>query len=393
MPSKNQDIENQANEEPGGADHSLALRYDQMVAGGTIHNDDTQRVILDALQALSHQLNRHAAAPPRPRLLHRILGRKGAAAAPPGIYIWGNVGRGKSMLMDLFFENAPVTRKRRVHFHAFMQEVHQRIHQLRSQPGYRGDPVAQLARDIAHETRLLCFDELQATDPADASLLHRLFSGLFDHHAVIVSTSNHPPASLYTGGVQRERFAKFIALIEDKMQVLALSSSSDYRMTQIKSLRKLYFYPLGKEANRFIDDIIASVAADDKPQQGTLSVHGRTTRFTLYGQSIGRFTFAELCQKNLGAADYLALARRLDTVIITGIPELSPEQRNEAKRFVTLIDALYEHKVRLICTASVPPEGLYKGGDGSFEFRRTASRLAEMQSAQYLKDDATHHEH
>jgi len=385
-------------------DDSLLARYQQMVQAGTIKDDAAQREVLASLEALAAGLGRKR-------------GRFRKSAPVRGLYIWGNVGRGKSMLMDLFYENAPVAKKSRIHFHSFMQVVHARIHQLRKDG--RGDPVMMLAKELAAETALLCFDELQATDVADASLLHRLFSGLFDAGVVIVSTSNHPPASLYTGGHQRERFNAFIALIEQHMQVAALSSPSDYRHMQIKSLRQVYFSPLGPMADGFIADVLEHVCGDARPTPDSISVQGRVTEFTSYSSpppaggrpggghnetaslnnaplltsplrgeelAVGRFTFTQLCEAALGPADYLAIAKRLDTVILTGIPKLSPEKRNEAKRFVTLIDALYENKVKLIATAEAPPAELYSDGDGSFEFKRTVSRLAEMQSEKYLQE-------
>ena len=361
---------------------TLTNHYDRLVASGQISNDDAQRHVLGHLQALLPQLR--DGAPPKLGLIGRLLG-KTAPESAQSLYIWGNVGRGKSMLMNLFFDNAPLKQKKRVQFHAFMQDAHRRLHELRKQQGYKGDPVATLAKEIAASTRLLCFDELQATDVTDASVIQRIFTGLFAQGVVIVSTSNHPPASLYTGGVQRERFAKLIALIHEKMQVMALSSNSDYRMNQIRSLQKRYFTPLGADAEAFIENVLDHLTSDTTPTQDMLSVQGRNTPFTIYNQSIGRFSFAQLCAQNLGAGDYLALARRLDTVILTDIPALASEQRNEAKRFVTLIDALYEHKVKLIVTAAVPPESIYTDGDGSFEFHRTVSRLAEMQSDKYVQ--------
>jgi len=350
---------------------SIQAHYERLVAQGSIKNDAAQREVLAALAALQTQLTK-----PKQGLF------KKSAKPVRGLYIWGNVGRGKSMLMDLFFEHVPVTKKRRVHFHAFMQEVHTRIHRLRQEK--QTDPVAVLAGQLANETALLCFDELQANDVADATLLYRLFSGLFDAGVVIVSTSNHPPATLYTGGVQRERFAKFIALIEKRMEVMGLSSPEDYRQMQMKALQKVYFYPLGPGADVFIDNILKRLGAANA-RQDTLAVQGRLTPFTLYNDAIGRFTFHQICETALGPADYLALVKRLDTVILTDIPKLTPEKRNEAKRFVTLIDALYENKIKLIATAAAAPENLYPEGDGAPEFKRTASRLAEMQSEKYLK--------
>ena len=372
-------LENQVN-----AIGSLESRYNQLVAGGKISDDAAQRTVLAVLQAVSLDLQEHPPGEVAGGLLRRWFAKRTQMVR--NVYIWGNVGRGKSMLMDLFFDNTAIAAKRRVHFHAFMQEVYGRLHQLRGELGYKGDPVMTLAQEIAAKTQLLCFDELQATDVADASLLHRLFSGLLERSVVIISTSNHPPSALYTGGVQRERFAKFIALIEKKMRVLALSSTSDYRTMQTKSLQKSYFYPLGAAADAFIEGIIAHLAHGVKAKDDVFVVQGRTTHFTLYPPKTGRFTFQALCKNNVGPADYLALAKRLDTVILTGIPALSPEQRNEAKRFMTLVDALYESKVKLICTAVTAPEGIYKDGDVSFEFARTVSRLAEMQSEKWAKN-------
>lgn len=361
----------------------LITLYDELVENGHIRNDDAQRGVLLELEKLLERPAQPAAK--KPSLLGRWLNKSRAEAPVRGLYIWGNVGHGKSMLMDLFFAHVPLAQKRRVHFHAFMQEVHRRIHHLRLDERYSGDPVVALAAQLAAETTLLCFDELQASDVADATLLYRLFQGLFSAGVTIVSTSNHPPATLYTGGVQRERFAKFIGLIEEKMQVMALSSDADYRHMQLKSLHKTYHFPLGREADAFIERVLEHICASTAPAEDRLSVQGRVTKFLRYDESIGRFTFAELCESALGPADYLALAKRLDTVILTGIPRLPPEKRNEAKRLVTLIDALYEHKVKLVCTAEVPPDAIYGEGDGGFEFRRTVSRLTEMQSEKYLE--------
>jgi cell division protein ZapE len=370
----------QSKKQPGKpyGDEALALRYEQMVAEGAITDDPGQRKVLAALEELCLQLKE----------AQRTRGffRKGPVMVR-GLYIWGNVGRGKSMLADLFFDYAPVERKRRVHFHAFMQEVHARIHQLR-QDGSKvskdgADPVMLLARDIAQEVSLLCFDELQATDVADATLLYRLFDGLFAAGVTIVSTSNHPPATLYTGEIQRERFSRFITLIEQQMQVIALSSPADYRLMQRKSLQVSYFSPLGAAAEAFVEQVLRRLCEQPVPERDTIVVQGRRLEMTVYDDTIGRFTFHELCETALGAADYLALVKRLDTVILTGVPVLTPQKRNEAKRFVTLIDTLYESKTKLVCTAAAPPQELYPAGDGSFEFQRTVSRLMEMQSAAY----------
>ena len=350
---------------------SLAARYEALVAGRKIIDDDAQRNVLRQLQAL---LDSFAPAPKK----FRLFGKSKPKEILSSLYIWGSVGRGKSMLMDLFFDAAPVANKRRVHFHAFMQEVHARIHKLRQSGA--GDPVALLARELADEHSLLCFDELQATDVADASLLFRLFEGVFERGVSVVSTSNHPPSSLYTGGVQAERFDKFITLLEGQMDIAALSSPEDYRYLQGEPTQKTYICPLGAQADAFVESVVSSKTKT----QETLAVQGRKLPFTAYDGSMGRFTFHELCETALGPADYLALAKRLKTLILTDIPRLPPEKRNEAKRFVTLIDTLYEHKVKLIATAATPPEGIYTDGHGAFEFHRTVSRLVEMQSGNYL---------
>lgn len=373
--------EKQATDQPA----TLTSHYHQLVQSGEIKDDEAQKNVLSLLDNLNDALAMQATAGTFDKLF-----RKQAHDEAKGMYIWGGVGRGKSMLMDLFFEHAPVERKRRVHFHAFMREVHARIHQLR-QSGQRGrdgsDPVVILAQQLASECSLLCFDELQATDVTDATLLYRLFQGLLEAGVVIVSTSNHPPASLYTGGIQRERFGKFISLLEENMQIAALSSPLDYRHLQLKSMNKTYFTPLGPEADAFIDQAIAQLCQHEKPSHGTLTIQGRTLHFNLYDQSIGRFTFYDLCETPLGPGDYLAIAKHLDTLILTGIPKLPAEKRNEAKRFVTLIDALYEQKVQLLCTAEVLPEQIYSEGDGAFEFQRTVSRLTEMQSHKWMEHE------
>lgn len=365
---------------PGCKTASLTDLYDQLVKDG-YQDDPLQRHVLGIFESLIRAFTANNNG------LDKLFKRKTNRGR--GVYLWGGVGGGKSMLMDLFYRQAPVERKTRIHFHAFMQDVHSRIHRIRKE-GSRGksgaDPVIVLAQQLAEETALLCFDELQATDVADATLLYRLFSVLFEAGVVVVGTSNHPPSSLYTGGVQRERFDKFITLIEEHMEVVPLSSPRDYRHSKMQAMRQAYVYPLGAEADRFVADALYQLCMNAHPKTGTISVKGRDIGFTLFDDSIGKFTFGELCGTALGPADYLEFARRLDTVILTGIPKLPPEKRNEARRFVTLIDALYEHKVKLLATAAVPPEEIYSDGDGAFEFQRTVSRLKEMQSEAWLSN-------
>jgi cell division protein ZapE len=363
------------------ASSALLAGYQQVVESGEIRDDEAQRRVLEKLEDIRSILE----TPVNERAFSITkLWSKPSKQRAQSLYIWGQVGRGKSMLMDLFFNAMTLPQKRRVHFHAFMQEVHARIHELR-QHGARGksgaDPVITLAREIAATTKLFCFDELQATDVADATLLYRLFAELFEQQVVIVSTSNRPPAMLYTGGVQKERFDKFIALLESHMEIAPLDSKTDYRGIKAPSHSKSFHTPLGESAEAFI----ASWVGDKQPVQGSITVMGRKLPFKLYGEDTGRFSFHDLCEQPVGAADYLAIAQRLKVLILTDIPKLAAEKRNEAKRFVTLIDALYEHKVKLIATCETVPASIYDTGDGSFEFKRTVSRLNEMQSESWLK--------
>lgn len=355
---------------------SPAEAYAALVSARALSPDSAQQDVVDLLQAL-HEVLEKATAKGKRLFFNKKLEVR-------GLYIWGNVGRGKSMLMDLFCQHAPVEQKERIHFHTFIQQVHARLHQLRQHP--TGDPVQLLVKELAARVKLLCFDELQANDVADATLLFRLFDGLFAAGVVIVATSNHPPETLYTGGVQRERFQKFITLLHERMDVVSLTSPHDYRYKQIQSLTRRYYAPLGADARRFVEEALAAIASGERPSPRTLSVQGRELTLTAYGQDTVAASFAQLCEQPLGTADYLALAEAFDTLVLTGVPVLSPEKRNEAKRFVTLIDALYELKVRLIITAEASPEALYPAGDGSFEFQRTVSRLVEMQSEKYVME-------
>jgi cell division protein ZapE len=293
------------------------------------------------------------------------------------------------MLMDLFFASAPVPaeHKRRVHFHAFMLEVHQRLHAWRTRTkGAESDPIPKLAGEIAAETWLLCFDEFQVTNIADAAILGRLFAALFEDGVVVVATSNRPPDDLYLGGLQRELFLPFIALMKERLDVIALDGGVDYRLLRLRG-RPVYYQPLNAASAKALDAAFATLTEngdDGAPAPCTLTVQGRKLQVPLAAKGVARFTFAELCARPLGAADYIALATHFHTLVIEGIPRLDRDRHNEAVRFTTLIDALYEHKCNLICSAAVPPEALYPEGDFSFEFHRTVSRLLEMQSDAYL---------
>jgi cell division protein ZapE len=297
----------------------------------------------------------------------------------PGLYLYGGVGRGKSMLMDLFFETAPVSPKRRVHFHAFMQEIHLGIARARAQGA--SDPVRPVADAVADGATLLCFDEMQISDITDAMLVGRLFERLFERGVVIVTTSNRAPDELYKDGLNRQLFLPFIALIKDRLEVHELESATDHRLDRLQGA-PVYLTPLGPAATAALDADWEKLARGPG-QPLTLTVHGRAVTLPAYRNGVARASFAGLCCAPLGPADYLAIAEAVDVLILDDIPVLSRARNNEAKRFVTLIDALYEAKVRLVSSAAAEPDALYPEGEGVFEFARTASRLHEMRGADW----------
>lgn len=311
----------------------------------------------------------------------KLFGLFGSDEVPVrGLYFWGGVGRGKSMLMDLFFEIAPEPRKRRVHFHAFMQEIHAAMNEARKQGV--SDAIAPVAEDIARETRLLCFDEMQITDITDAMIVGRLFQNLFAAGVVVVATSNRHPDELYKDGLNRDLFVPFIELIKDRLAVLELASDTDHRQDRLAG-EQVYFYPANAEARVAIEGIWTQLSGEGVSELN-LRVNGRDVILPAFSNGVGRASFYALCGTALGAADYLAIAQAVRVLILEDVPCLSRDNFNEAKRFVTLIDALYEAKVTLICSAADAPERLYLEGEGVFEFERTASRLREMQSADWV---------
>jgi cell division protein ZapE len=313
-----------------------------------------------------------------------LLARFGLSRPPPrppkGLYIYGRVGRGKSMLMDAFFATVPGEKKRRVHFFAFMADVHARIHARRAE---KGDPIAPVAQDIASETSVLCFDEFHVVDIADAMILGRLFAALFAAGVVVVATSNRAPDKLYEGGLQRERFLPFIDLLKERLDVIELDGPRDYRLQRFKG-RQVYFTPPDAKAKAALAQAFADLTDGATPARETLTVLGREIEVPRAAKSVAWFTFEELCIKPLGPNDYLALIGRYHSFILEAIPRMNFERRNEAKRFNIFIDTLYDAHGNLVCSAEAPPQDLYAEGDGSFEFQRTISRLIEMQSDDYI---------
>jgi cell division protein ZapE len=307
----------------------------------------------------------------------------GKGAAPRGLYLYGPVGRGKSMLMDVFFENAPVKRKRRAHFHEFMLARHAFLRRARENGQGRDQLIAQAAKEVSEDARLLCFDELQVTDIADAMILGRLFERLFADDVVIVATSNRPPDDLYKNGINRQLFEPFIALIKDKLDLVRLAGPRDFRLEHLMAA-PVYYAPLGPAAEEAMNRAWARLTYGAAPQTTTLDVNGRALKVEREAAGVARFTFDELCARPLGAADYIEIAEYFHTVLLEDIPRFAPSMREEAARFRTLIDALYEAKVKLVASADAQPSDLYPVGDQSFEFERTASRLMEMRSEAYL---------
>ena len=362
-------------------------RYEARISDGQLMPDPVQAEAAAALDDLAHRLANR-----------KTGGWFSKAETVTGLYMWGGVGRGKSMLMDLFFEHAPVEARRRVHFHEFMAEVHDRLdawrklsedERKRSEWRVKGagdDPIAPVAKQIASEANLLCFDEFQVTQIADAMVLARLFEALFERHVTVVATSNRHPNDLYKDGINRPLFLPFIEHLKANCDVMELASERDYRLDRLIEA-PVWYAPLGGESERALDQAWDRLTLGAEPQHCVLTVKGRKLEVHREAAGVARFTFEELCARPLGSRDYLAIAANFNTVILSGIPTLGPENRNEAARFVSLIDAFYEAKVKLVASAAAEPEDLYPEGDGSFEFERTVSRLHEMRSTDYLAEE------
>jgi cell division protein ZapE len=358
----------------------VAAAYGRLLAAGELKADPDQARAAAQLDRLGGELAM------RQGFFARLLGRRRDVC---GVYLWGGVGRGKSMLMDLAFDHIPVAPKRRVHFHAFMIEVHDRLRTERTRG--HGDPIPGVAEAIAQESVLLCFDEMVVNNPADAMILSRLFTALLEEGVAVVTTSNRAPSDLYKDGLNRDLFLPFIHLLENQLEVIALDGPTDYRLDRLHGV-ETWHVPNGPAATEALSKAffqLTDYPVEDRanvPTEELAVGGGRTLRVPKSLKGVAVFSFKRLCGEARGAADYLAISQRFHTVILVGIPVMGPDKRNEAARFVTLVDGLYEHKVKLLAAAEAEPAAIYPSGTGASEFQRTVSRLEEMRSADYLAE-------
>lgn len=356
--------------------------YRRRVEAGDLRPDPAQKLAAEKLQSLHRRLSGYTPQVEKSGLFGR---KRATAPGPEGLYLFGGVGRGKSMLMDLFFDASEVERRRRVHFHAFMQEIHARLNDWRAahkDDRKAKDPLPAVAAEVADGAWLLCFDEFVVNNIADAMILGRLFEQLFAQGVVVVATSNFAPDDLYKGGLQRDRFVPFIAELKRHLDVLELESPTDHRQVRMKGVA-VWRTPPGPEADEALERAFMRLTDGARGRPDVVRVQGREIATDRAAHGVAWFEFDDLCAQPLGPADYLALAEQYETVILSGVPKMSPAQRNEARRFMTLIDALYEKRTRLIASAEGAPHSLYPAGEGAFEFQRTISRLVEMQTEKY----------
>jgi cell division protein ZapE len=368
---------------------SITTRYAAGVAGGQIERDAAQLAVVDKLARLEAELVEYRLARKSSSLGWMFGNREMRKARVKGLYIYGDVGRGKTMLMDLFFEASPVQRKRRAHFHEFMLDVHERVHAIRQamKVGEHagGDPIELTAIELAREAWLLCFDEFHVTDIADAMILGRLFAQLFERGVVVVATSNVPPDDLYKDGLNRALFVPFIHILEQHMEIVRLSARADFRLEKLAGIH-VWYEPADSAADAALDDAWRRLSRGDDGRPQELALKGRSVHVPRAAMGVARFSFHDLCEEPLAAADYLRIAREYHTVILDRIPVMTFETRNAAKRFIILVDTLYDMNVKLIASAAAEPDALYHADEGFEvqEFKRTASRLIEMRSQAYL---------
>ena len=372
---------------------SILFKYRQLVASGGLEEDVAQLAVIGRLDSVNQDLAERKLANKSSSLGWLFSKRKSAWTNVKGLYIWGSVGRGKTMLMDLFFDASNIRRKQRVHFHEFMADVHDRIHAhreaLKRGEATGDDPIVPVANAIADEVRLLCFDEFTVRDIADAMIMRRLFTQLFARQVVIIATSNVDPDDLYQDGLRRADFMPFIDLLKENVNVAKLDARTDFRLEKLGN-KPVYSHPLNEASAAQFDELWKTITSGERPQRLELTIKGRQVEVPMAALGAARFAFADLCEKPLGATDYLKIAQSFHTVFIAGIPSFTSEKRNEAKRFINLIDTLYDVGVKLVVTADGPPIELNAGlrEVEAFEFDRTVSRLIEMQSDEYLSAKA-----
>ncbi len=373
-------------------DHGVSDRLAALVASGALKPDPAQKAMAARFDRLLGEIHAQRPARKSSALGWLFASRKPeSAGAPKGLYIHGGVGRGKTMLMDMFFDLAPVRRKRRAHFHEFMADVHDRIHKhrqkLKAGETKQADPVPPVAASLIEEARLLCFDEFSVTDIADAMILSRLFGELFQRGCILVATSNVEPDDLYRDGLNRGLFLPFVALLKRHVEIVPLDALTDYRLEKDSGL-PVFRHPLGEEADRAMDAAWRRETAGKAVGAETVSFRGRSIPVPQAAGRVARFSFADLCEKPLGAADYLEILTHYDTLFVDHVPLLGAEKRNETKRFINLVDTIYDHRARLFASAAAAPEELLvtRRGTEGFEFDRTVSRLIEIRSTEYLAD-------
>jgi cell division protein ZapE len=368
---------------------SITARYAAGVAAGRIERDAAQLAVVDKLARLEERIVEYRLARKSSSLGWLFGGRETRQPPIKGLYLYGDVGRGKTMLMDLFYEASPVARKRRVHFHEFMLDVHERIHAIRQTmklgDNAGADPIELAAIELAREAWLLCFDEFHVTDIADAMILGRLFAQLFERGVVVVATSNVAPEQLYQDGLNRALFVPFIHMLEQYMDIVRLEARTDFRLEKLAGIR-VWYVPADSAADAALDDAWRRLAGGHLGEPQELALKGRAVHVPRAAMGVARFAFHELCEQPLAASDYLRIAREYHSLIVDRIAVMTFETRNAANRFIILIDTLYDMNVKLVASAEAEPDALYRGEEGfeAQEFKRTASRLIEMRSQSYL---------